>query len=257
MLPVSLQLAQAKTQAGRSPLLLKTNSWRLDGWSVPAGDEGGDFVLTHWAAEALRVWIGDVTGHGAAAARASVAVRRILRPFVREPLSLRIMRRASELVYRALQGERFVAITALELHPCGNRAVIANAGNPAVLLHRPGARRVDRFQSTGMPLGLVRPDEWQPPGFALTYLEAGERFVCYTDGVADEPGRNGSFGLRRIIRSLLRSGDSVAADVGQRVSAFRDPRLERDDMTFLTIASCASAGRSETCRGVEATGARL
>ncbi len=258
MLPLNLQVAQTRTAAGRSPLLLKTAAWRMDGWSIPADEgDGGDFVLTHWSADALRIWVGDVTGHGAPAARASATVRKVLKPFVREPLSLRSLCRANELVYRALQGERFVAITAMELQPSGNRAIIANAGNPVLLLHRPELRRVERFTSSGMPLGLVSPEEWRPPSFTLTYVNSGDRFACFTDGVADEPGRTGSFGLRRIVRAVLRSGDSMAADVGRRVSAFGVNSADRDDMTFLTITSRRSADQSAAWRGVEATAARL
>lgn len=238
MRPVPQKIARLVSQPGRTPIHLRTGAWRLDGWMLPEdASRGGDFVLTHASADSLRIWVCDVTGHGSSAAAVSAGVQRILRPFAQAPLTLRNLCRANEWVFRALRGERFVCVTAIELSARGGRAIVANAGNPMLLLHRRETNELDRFPSTGMPLSLIDPAEWRAPAFKLTYLRPGDRLACFTDGVADELGRYGSSGLRRIVRSILRSQACPATDIATRISSAADADAAHDDMTVVTITA--------------------
>jgi serine phosphatase RsbU (regulator of sigma subunit) len=243
MRPVPRQLARLAPARGRTPIHQRTPAWEIDGWIVPEdASGGGDFVMTQSTADSIRVWMCDVTGHGRGAAAASARVRRILRPFVQAPITLRNLCRANELVFRALQGDRFVCVTAIELATRGGRAIVANSGNPMLLLHRRGAERIDRFSSTGMPLGLIDPAEWRPPTFALTYLKPGDRFACFTDGVSDELARGSKPGLKRIVRSLLRPHGSPANEIAFRMTTATQTSAAQtgaghDDMTVVTITA--------------------
>jgi serine phosphatase RsbU (regulator of sigma subunit) len=214
------------------------NLWDLQSWSRPADAVGGDFIEAHWRGSVLRIWVADVTGHGFLAARLAGRVRRVLRRYFAAPVSPDMLRQASAEVYRVLEGERFLSVTVLECDTRTNRVTILNAGNPPVVVYRQRGSTLETAPSSGMPLGLVSDAEWQAPRPVQFRLAPGDQLLCFTDGLTDEPGRRGRFGLRRVIRAFRRHRRNVIDELAGRLAAFSDqprPGLEQDDVTVLCL----------------------
>jgi sigma-B regulation protein RsbU (phosphoserine phosphatase) len=208
-------------------------------WQRPAGDVGGDFVVFQRDAHFLRLFVGDVTGHGEEAARAAEQIRPMIERELEGGVDEARLRRWSKRVYDTLE-DRFVAMTCLEIDLFEREAVVAVAGNPAVLIRRADDGSVHQIQADGMPLGLVDEDEWFAPSLRRVSLNDGDEIICFTDGLTDTLGRQDGrrFGLDRVL-SVLAAGHRRSPIQTLRAShaAYADPAAEQDDVTVFWIGN--------------------
>lgn len=141
--------------------------------------EGGDWALS----------IGDVGGHGAAAAAITTSVRYSLRAaaLIRRNPS-RVLRAANAAHLHAALDERFTTchFVRMQRTPTGYRLRIGTAGHPDLLIKRANGR-IERFAGSGPMLGLLRTPEFLE---ARTILRFGDVLVAFTDGVTE--AREGS-----------------------------------------------------------------
>lgn len=195
----------------------------MPGWTAatlyrPAGDEnwvGGDFYDAFAVHGGWLAIVGDVAGHGAAAAALTGLARHTLRTaasLLDDPLE----------AVRTLNGE-LLALDAMSL--CSVAAVLLSeddegrataqivcAGHPLPLLVRAGRPRpVGCFSPM---LGAYRIDEWARSTHAL---EPGDVLVLFTDGVFDTVGDGERFGEERLERTL--DGATDAPDAVARIDA--------------------------------------
>lgn len=193
------------------------------------------------------VFIGDVSGKGAQAARTTGLTRYTLRALAREhgtPSVVLTALNEALLDWFGDNGEgRFVTVTYATLRPVadGFEATVSTGGHaPALLRRRDG--RVESAGAPGTLLGCF-------PDITLTDqqvpLASGDSLVLHTDGVTEarRAGRPGTatvpdlFGERRLGEVLARAGSVSAAGL---VAAVHDAVLEhtgagpRDDMAVLT-----------------------
>lgn len=210
-------------------------SWRVAGWSQPAEIVGGDFIEVHREGDMVRIWIGDVTGHGRLAAFASTVIRTRLRPFFTVAPTPHALRAASAQIFGSFDGDRFLSATIIELDQRRGLATVINAGNPSVVVYRADRQAVETVASSGMPLGLMSPAEWAAPEPCVVKLGPGDQILCFTDGLVDDRGRRGRFGMRRVIRVLQRNPDEAVSELASRFAAFSNPQAESDDVTVVSI----------------------
>jgi serine phosphatase RsbU (regulator of sigma subunit) len=211
------------------------SSWKVEGWSQPAEVVGGDFVEVRRDGDIVRIWIGDVTGHGRLAAYASTVLRAKLQQFFAVDPTPQALRAASASVYNTFEGERFLCTTFITLNERQGRATVWNAGNPSVVVRRKQSNTIESIPSTGMPLGLVAPGEWVAPEPTVVELAPGDQLICFTDGLVDDRGRRGRFGMRRVIRVLQQRPDEAISELASRFTAFSNPQTESDDVTVVSI----------------------
>jgi two-component system, chemotaxis family, sensor kinase Cph1 len=208
------------------------------GWTLAAdyqpllgGAVGGDWydVLALSSGEVVCV-LGDVAGHGVAAAGTMGQLRNGLRAYlVEEDRPGRLLHRLDQLVDRLVPGV-FATATVLVLDPATGVVKVASAGHPPVCLvpGARGARLVPVVPSP--PLGLG--GRSTPEETTLT-LAPGDQLVAYSDGMVERRGESVSVGLSRLVR--VASGVSEPLDLCARLIAdCRDPAGE-DDATVLVL----------------------
>ncbi len=219
-----------------------TPDWSLEEWQQPAHAVGGDFIVTQDDGRFLRIFVGDVTGHGDSAASAADLIRPLIERELADGVSEAKLRRWSKATYELLE-DRFVAMTYLQIDRETGQATIINAGNPPVVVLRRGGESVEYVRANGMPLGLVDQDEWCAPSPQRISLGAGDEIVCFTDGLPDTLGDRSQerFGVNRVVSALSNSQQrSRVQTLSASVSAFADRSAEQDDLTVLWVGD---AGR--------------
>ncbi|MFE7776234.1 PP2C family protein-serine/threonine phosphatase [Streptomyces sp. NPDC057445] len=184
--------------------------------------------------ECFAVAVGDVVGHGLAAATVMGMLRSALSAAVRalhEPArSLEVL----GLYARSVEGA--VATTAVKavIDPSRHRITYSSAGHPPpVLLHHDGAcTMLDR--ATDPPLG-ARPEHVPRPQAALPYTP-GDTLVLYTDGLVERRGEDIDAGLDRLTDALARyallSPDRLADALLARLEVAGGAR---DDIALIVV----------------------
>jgi serine phosphatase RsbU (regulator of sigma subunit) len=216
------------------PRLRLSRDLVADSWTECVGRIGGDFVESLPRNGGWRIVLGDVSGHGLEAAAGARAARRRITADLHRSIDEEVLRAWNRDLHFVLVG-RFVCLTLLELDPASGRLIIANAGNPAVLVRR-GEGQVDSFPGTGAVLGFLSDREWLPPRFVETTLDRADQVLCFTDGLTDQPNaRQELFGLERLVRLVPRLGQSPLRMLRRSVRAFARSVGWRDDLTVLAI----------------------
>jgi hypothetical protein len=163
---------------------------------------GGDFLDAVSVSGNVGLLIGDVSGHGAAAAAVGAMLRAAWEGTVvgGVPAERQIAALNDLLLDRAPTDEFFATLCSILVDPSRHQAQVTVAGHPApLLLTRDEARAID--VPVGPPLGVVAGAPW-----SSTTLTLPEEFalLLYTDGVVEgfaapgERARLGADGLARL-----------------------------------------------------------
>jgi serine phosphatase RsbU (regulator of sigma subunit) len=222
----------------------------LDGLQVatsytPAdGLVAGDFFLvTRGADNTTLVVVGDVVGHGLAAARRASFVRATIALFAEyaeDPMT--ILRLANTALAERDPGTEFVTVLCASFAPDRGTVTWASAGHPAPW-------DLDR----GLPLANVRhcpPLGIEPTleGTSVTSaLSAGAGVLLYTDGLpeartAREVDRHDLFGEEAARDALIALQGATPADIvsGLRTAAVRHAEgRPADDLCLVAVRLCA------------------
>jgi PAS domain-containing protein len=204
---------------------------RLDAWHLAAEKElivGGDWYDVIEVEGCVWLVIGDVAGHGVAAAAQAGQLRHSLRVYAHEGFGLSdAIHRLNELVLGTqLTGMATVCIAALDYETDALRLI--RAGHPPPLLvPRDGPPTLVEGQP-GVVLGVpgARCEE-----FTLD-LAQGDRLVLYTDGLVERPDESLDRGFERLLASVA-GLDGLEALRDGLVSRMVDIDALRDDVALL------------------------
>lgn len=186
----------------------------------------------------LAVFVGDVMGHGHAAAFLTAVLATNLRRWREHgglsgiPAKLEAL---SNEIRQLSQGNYLVTMTVLELDPRSRHAVVHSAGGQPVVVvpHDAPARVLLRASS---PLGSAK--------FELGRMEydiaPGDRLVMLTDGLIESRTSTGrELGLKRLVRVLSDTRavpiEEAAQQAVNRISEERGPAEQQDDITVVLI----------------------
>jgi serine phosphatase RsbU (regulator of sigma subunit) len=244
----------AVVQAGFVPpsTLQRVGAISLYGTWEPASQCGGDW----WAMyplpdERVLITIGDVTGHGVAAAMVTASVKGACDAVVRlsdDHLDLvQLMERLDSAVRRSGGGSFHLTCFCALLDPRAGTVTFANAGHTVPYLLRASGKdelELQALVARGNPLGAGQPHAART---AQRPLHAGDLVVWYTDGLVEcLDAEDKQFGDRRMQR-LLKKLDPARLDptavhdaVSAAAAAHRAGRKHDDDMTLL-VASIGTA----------------
>jgi serine phosphatase RsbU (regulator of sigma subunit) len=163
---------------------------------------GGDFMdALPLAGGRLALIIGDVAGHGPAAAALGAGLRASWRSLVLSnatPQSL--METLNALVYLEERPEVFVTATLAWIDAPAGQALFLSAGHPKPLLIAGQVRRIEA--PTYVPLGVEERVRWRPGRLALPTEWS---ILCYTDGLIEGrawPQGSERFGERRLMAAF-------------------------------------------------------
>jgi serine phosphatase RsbU (regulator of sigma subunit)/tRNA A-37 threonylcarbamoyl transferase component Bud32 len=185
---------------------LTQGSFRLAAHYQPASRSGGDWW---WSDELpdgkVRLFLGDVTGHGAGSAMMTAAVAgsyHALRSMRQKDGSALPMEAELEILNQNLtdisQGKYGMSMAALELDAASSALTAWCAGSPPVYVMR-NSGEVDALMETSSPLGSLP----MYLGRKQRKLESGERIFVFTDGAYEFTADDGRpFGRKRLIGLL-------------------------------------------------------
>ncbi|HEV7299279.1 MAG TPA: PP2C family protein-serine/threonine phosphatase [Tepidisphaeraceae bacterium] len=230
----------------------KPKSIDVAGLNIPASHISGDFYNWFELPDGRTVIaIGDVTGHGMAAAFLMATTQLLVRttmPRVGEPgKCLQEVNR--QLCVQVFNGQ-FVTMTLLVLDLEQGVIDIATAGHPPPLICEGGA--YDELPITPeLVMGIEADIAYPTERFALP-PEAG--LLLYTDGLPDAQApsgdRLGADGLRKALFGHYGSSQGLLDATIRLVNEFRGPMALHDDLTLVAIQ--LSRARTRVARAVEA-----
>jgi sigma-B regulation protein RsbU (phosphoserine phosphatase) len=261
--PIALRALTAETQRQRHEIegladiqkLLLPDNPQIRGldyavhWQ-PAETAAGDYYemsnLTAFAPpdfvpNGMDIWgviIGDVSGHGVAAATEAVQFDAIMRTYKGGdgPPPAAAISYANRYFFSRRNRGHFMTLFALIYRPDTRTLDYLSAGHPP-LLHRRGAAIQLLGEGDQIPLGVLRDYAYQNNVYNA---EEGDIFVLYTDGIVEaRDARGHEFGLDRL-RELTERGptESPQALCDALVTAVREHQggaLGSDDQTLLVL----------------------
>jgi sigma-B regulation protein RsbU (phosphoserine phosphatase) len=205
---------------------------------IPASSVAGDFYDFLQKDDGLGVLIADVSGHGVPAALSASMVKvaiRAQRDWADDPA--RVLSGLNSILCGNLQGQ-FVTAGYLYLDPRRGALTYAGAGHPPLLAWRGREKKVESIEENGLMLGIFPEGAYKSMTAAL---EPGDRFVLYTDGIAEAPSLSGEeFGMERFTSFLAEHAATSAQELCDAlikdVTAWtRNPREQHDDLTLIVV----------------------
>lgn len=173
--------------------------------------------------------LGDVAGHGLAAAAITAQLRHALRAYLlRDEGPGAAMTALNELVGVLLPGEMATAVVA-ELDPATGSVQVANAGHlPPLLVDTSGGTYLD--EGRGPALGLLETGGYD---VASVVLAGDDRLVLYSDGLVERRHEDLQDGLQKLRASAQRSDRNPSVVLDDLLEALAPP--DTDDVTVLCL----------------------
>jgi serine phosphatase RsbU (regulator of sigma subunit) len=223
-----------------------TQAAQLAAYYRPASACGGDW-WTHARLPGgkLLVVVGDVTGHGPAAAILTGVAKAACEMAVADTPELRpdeLLQRMNRVFYSLLQGEVLMTCVASVIDPgigTGVGTVLtARAGHPyPYVLHGRGAERdLRQIVVKGSPLGATDHADFECVAYPIA---AGDLLLWYSDGVPECAGKSpGEVFREKRLQALLRGSEAGNAmrlrdDVVAALMAFSEGTVVDDDITLV------------------------
>jgi serine phosphatase RsbU (regulator of sigma subunit) len=213
------------------------------GHSTYCDETGGDYydflVLDRAAPDAVLVALGDVMGHGVAAALVMASVRAVLRDRALAAGSLaELMGRLNRFVSADHNGERFMTMHLSVIDSKSATMRLVSAGHDPAILYDPSDGSFKQIGEGDLPLGLMDETEYREETYGP--LQAGQVIFVGTDGVWEMPDVKGApFGKDRLLKIIRECADRPAGDIAtaihEQLMCFRGSAKQVDDVTYVVI----------------------
>ena len=221
--------------------------WDVFGATESAGKACGDYYdFLTMRDDRHALVIGDVSGHGMAAALRMVETRAYLRSIVYhesdpgEILAQLNRFMIDESSYGASHCGQFVTLMLVVLDSERDELEFATAGHYGYLLQPDGASI--RLKGNGLPLGIADSDYTTSGPIRIT---EGDRLLLMTDGIGECMNRElEQFGDRRAIDLVYEMCECSASDIVARLTTeteqYRKFDVRKDDETVIVACRCKS-----------------
>ncbi|MEM1026554.1 MAG: SpoIIE family protein phosphatase [Planctomycetota bacterium] len=218
----------------------------LAGHCIYCDETGGDYydfieITQGDEGKSVSVVVGDVMGHGIAAAMLMATARGVLRSRARQPGTLAdLLDHLNELLVEVTAGKRFMTMLMLDIEPSSHRVRWASAGHDAPFVYDPVKDEFLTFDEDagGLPLGVADFAEYDD--YTLSDLPVGTILVGSTDGMwesRNEAGdMHGKDALMQVIRQHRdRSAREIAAAMHDSLATYRGEAPQEDDETYVVV----------------------
>jgi len=185
------------------------------------------------------ILVADVTGHGVPAA----LIASMIKVAIQSPHSVvacaddpgQVLSGLNRILFAQLQTQ-LVSAAYLWVDMEKRRAAYSAAGHPPLLRLR--GEKLERIESNGLLLGVLPEAEY--PVWEMS-IQAGDRFVMYTDGVSEaENGSGEAFGENRleqvVCENPLMAPSELLEKLLDEIGKWRPVRAEqKDDITLVAV----------------------
>lgn len=218
------------------------NGLDIAGHSTYCDETGGDYYdyleLVGLSKTSVAVALGDVTGHGIAAAMIMATARGILRSRSQDSRSLADLLTHTNALLASDNDERFMTMLLMTIDSQTRQLRWASAGHDMPFVYQPSTGKFAELDGGGLPLGILDGEKYAE--YSADGFTPGTVFLAATDGVwetANEAGEE--FGKERTCDVLRRHAALPAEEIGARLreelTAFRGAATQKDDITFVVV----------------------
>lgn len=198
-------------------------------------DVGGDWYdVVETGAGRLALVIGDVQGHGVAAAATMGQLRSAVRAFALSGSSPEQVMSGTNRLLIDLDPGQFASCCYVLLDPGTGTALAVRAGHPQPLLRHPDGRTEVLDLAGGVVLGI---DAGASYPVTELRLETGSVLALYTDGLVEEAGTDIDVGVERLRLSLSAARPTPLTEAADRLIGVAGSTANRPDDTALLLAS--------------------
>ena len=213
----------------------------IAGHSTYCDETGGDYYdyldVQGLGQGSAALAIGDVMGHGVAAAMLMATARGILRSRCDEPASLgELLTHMNELLVVDTGGQRFMTMLLVMLDGTSGAMAWASAGHDPPLVYV--ARKDEFFEPDGggIPLGLFARQDYKTERSGP--FAPGDIVVLATDGVWEAKMDDGEFYGKERLQAVVReaasqNAEAIAGAIRRDHRARCGTRAQADDITFV------------------------
>jgi len=206
-------------------------------------ETGGDYFdflhIQGLGPRTLGVAIGDVTGHGIAAALLMTTARAMLRVRAPQPGDVAaVMTDMNRQLAADTPAGKFMTFCYLVLDARERTARWVSAGHDPAIVYDPGTDSFDELTGRDVPLGVD--DTWTFTEQQRGGFKSDQIVVLGTDGIWEARNdRDEMFGkerLREVIRAnAARKANEIADAVTKAVEVFRGGMAQLDDITLIVV----------------------
>ncbi|GGY59096.1 diguanylate cyclase [Streptomyces omiyaensis] len=198
-------------------------------------DVGGDWYdVVETARGELALVIGDVQGHGVAAAATMGQLRSAVRAFALSGLPPQEVVRGTNRLLIDLDPGQFASCCYMVLDERTGEVRAVRAGHPQPLLRRPDGTAEVLDVAGGVVLGV---DARAAYPVTRLRLEAGAVLALHTDGLVERPGADIDEGVERLRRTLASTGSLPLTEAADRLMHEAVRASDRPDDIALLLAA--------------------
>jgi phosphoserine phosphatase RsbU/P len=239
----SLQLAMDVQQRLLPPGPPSLDGLDIAGHSTYCDETGGDYydflLIGPPPSQKLLLAIGDVTGHGVAAALIMSGARAVLRDRIDSAAHLPdLMQRLNTLLASDFGGRQLMTMHLSVIDLQTGLFHWASAGHDPALIYDPAADDFKELDEGSVPLGVLADGDYEQYSFGP--LRPGQIIMIGTDGIWEmrnaESELFGKDRLRQVIRaSAARPAGEIARQLLTSLADFRGAARTTDDVTFVIV----------------------
>ena len=226
--------------------LLPSDTPRIEGLDIAShatycDETGGDYFdflrIAGLPDTTVAIAVGDVVGHGVAAAMLMATARGTLRSRCQTPGTL-----AEMLIHLNNQlvddtgGDRFMTMMLMTIDAQRREVRWSTAGHDLPIVYDPVDDRFIKLSGNGMSLGLQKGNEYEEHLF--TDVKPGQIYMALTDGIFEAFNKDGEMFGKDRVRDLIRnsadmSADEIAKRINRELARFLGGKSPVDDLTFV------------------------
>jgi sigma-B regulation protein RsbU (phosphoserine phosphatase) len=213
------------------------------GHATYCDETGGDYYdfldISGLPDTTAAIAVGDVVGHGVAAAMLMATARGSLRSRCRMPGTLAdLLAHLNNQLVEDTGGERFMTMMLMTVDAKRREMRWATAGHDAPLIYDPAVDRFIELAGNGISLGIKKDVAFEENRF--NDVRPGQIYMVLTDGLFEAFNSKGEmFGkkrLRKLIRKFAKlSAGEIAERINLELARYLDGRRPEDDLTFVIV----------------------
>jgi len=239
----SLVLAQEVQQNLLPSDMPEIKDLDITGHSTYCDETGGDYFdflkIAGQPDTTAAIAVGDVVGHGVAAAMLMATARGILRSRCRTPGTLAdLLTHLNTLLVEDTGDDRFMTMLLMTVDAKRKVMCWATAGHEPPIVYDPATDLFSEINGSGMSLGVVKGVVYEEQLF--TDVQPGQVMVAFTDGLWEAFNPDGEmFGKDRVRNLVRRFANLSAAGISEQINAelsrFLGVKNPDDDLTYVIV----------------------
>jgi serine phosphatase RsbU (regulator of sigma subunit) len=239
----SLALAQEVQQNLLPAATPKIEGLDIAGHATYCDETGGDYfdflTIAGLPDTTATIAVGDVVGHGVAAAMLMATARGILRSRCRTPGSFAdLLSHLNNQLVEDTADDRFMTMLLMSIDAKRREVRWATAGHDVPMVYDPAGDRFIDLMGYGVALGISKGVDYEEHLF--TDVKPGQIYMALTDGLFEAFNRDGEmFGKDRLRNLIRKSADLPAKEMSNRINRelerFLGGKSRDDDLTFVIV----------------------